>query len=229
MSSLNITRGSPRIVGGLAKLGIDVSKSTVEQYMVRAPKPPSQTWRSFLANHAFEIVSIDFLVVPTARFKILYIFVFLSIERRRIVYFNVTEHPSAIRTGQQVVEAFPWDTVPKFLLRDRDGDYGKRFRARLKAMGIEEVLIAPRSPSQKPYSERLNGSIRRECLDHIIAFNERHLRRVLKSYIDDYDRWRTHLSLEMDSPSGRKIQAKGKVVAAPQVGGLHHRYEREAA
>ena len=229
MSSANITWGSPRIVGELGKLGIEVSKSTVERYMFRARKPPSQTWRSFLRNHASEIVSIDFLVVPTVRFKILYVFVFLSIKRRRIVHFNVTEHPTADWAGKQVVEAFPWDSAPKYILRDRDRVYGEKFRAQVKNLGVEEVLTAPRSPWQNPYSERLNGSIRRECFDHIIIFNEGHLRRVLNSYVDYYNQSRTHLSLEMDSPNGREVQSTGKVIPIPELGGLHHRYDRIAA
>ena len=231
MSRMNPTWGSPHIAGELAKLGIQVWPSTVKKYMVRADKPPSQTWRTFLENHARELVSIDFLVVPTVRFQMLYVLVFLSVERRRVVHFNVTEHPTAEWTAQQVVEAFPWDTAPKYLLRDRDKTYGTWFRKRVKNMDIEEVLTAPHSPWQNPYSERLNGSIRRECLDQIIIFSEGHLRRVLKSYFEYYNQYRTHLSLDMDSPAGRPVQPpdQGKVVSIPQVGGLHHRYERRAA
>ena len=229
MSSMNITWGSPRIVGELAKLGIEISKCAVEKYMVRSRKPPSQGWRAFLKNHASEIVSIDFLVVPTVRFNILYVMVFLSIERRRILHFNVSAHPTATWAGQQVAEAFPWDSVPRFLLRDRDGIYGERFRSQVAAMGVKEVLTAPRSPWQNPYSERLNGSIRRECLDHIIVFNQGHLRRVLSSYVVYDNRSRTHLSLKMDTPERREVQSIGKVISIPEVGGLHHRYEREAA
>jgi transposase InsO family protein len=231
ISSMNPTWGSPRIVGELAKLGITVTKSTVNKYRVRVRKPPSPTWRAFLKNHAKEIVSIDFLVIPTVRFKILYVFLFLSVERRRIIHFAVTEHPSAAWAAQQIVEAFPWDTTPKYLLRDRDTIYGDWFRRRVKHMGIKEVLTAPQSPWQNPYSERLNGSIRRECLDHVIVFSENHLRRILAGYIAYYNESRTHLSLEMDSPVTRPVQTPdhGKVISLPQVGGLHHRYERRAA
>lgn len=231
MSTMNPTWGSPHIVGELAKLGITVAKSTVEKYMIRTAKPPSQTWRTFLTNHAKEIVSIDFIVVPTVRFTMLYVLVFLSVDRRRVIHFNVTEHPTAAWTAQQVAEAFPWDTAPKYLLRDRDRIYGSSFRGRVKNMGIEEVLTAPHSPWQNPYSERLNGSIRRECLDRVIIFNERHLCRVLKKYFDYYNRYRVHQSLEMDTPEGRKTQSseKGKVIAIPHIGGLHHHYERKAA
>ena len=231
MSSMNPTWGSPRIVGELAKLGISVNRSTVDKYKVRVPKAPSPTWRAFLKNHAREIVSIDFMVVPTVRFRILYVFLALSIERRHILHFAVTEHPTAAWTAQQIVEAFPWDTAPKYLLRDRDKVYGDWFRRRVKNMGIEEVLTAPYSPWQNPYSERLNGSVRRECLDHVIVLNERHLRRILAEYVAYYNESRTHLSLDMDSPVPRPVQApnQGEVVSLPQVGGLHHRYERQAA
>jgi transposase InsO family protein len=231
MSRMNPTWGSPRITGELAKLGINVAKSTVERYMVRGSKLPSQTWRTFLKNHASEIVSIDFLVVPTIRFTMLYVLVFLSVDRRRIIHFGVTRYPSAAWAAQQAVEAFPWDTAPRFLLRDRDAIFGHWFRQRIKNMGIDEVLIAPRSPWQNPYSERLNGSIRRECLDHIIVFSESHLRRVLKSYIIYYNKFRTHQSLAMDAPEGRTPQSEqeGKVVSFPHLGGLHHHYERRAA
>jgi transposase InsO family protein len=231
MTSMNPTWGSPRIAGELGNLGISVTKSTVDKYRVRVRKPPSPTWRAFLKNHMKDIVSTDFLVVPTVRFKILYVFFFLSVERRRIIHFAVTEHPSAAWAAQQVVEAFPWDTTPKYLLRDRDTIYGDWFRRRVKNMGIEEVFTAPQSPWRNPYSERLNGSIRRECLDQVIVFSENHLRRILAEYIAYYNGSRTHLSLEMDSPVTRPVQTsdQGKVISLPQVGGLHHRYERRAA
>ena len=231
MSSMNPTWGSPRIVGELAKLGVTVTKSTVDKYRVRVRKPPSPTWRAFLNNHMNELVSVDFLVVPTVRFKILFVFLIQSLDRRRILHLAVTDHPTSAWTAQQVVEAFPWDKAPKYLLRDRDRTYGDWFRRRVNNMGIEEVLTAPHSPWQNPYSERLNGSIRRECLDHVIVFSERHLRRVLAGYIEYYNSSRTHLSLDKDSPNSRPVQTpqQGDVVAVPQVGGLHHRYERRAA
>ncbi len=231
MSTLNPTWGSPHIVGELAKLGITASKSSVEKYMVRNKNPSSQSWRSFLENHAKEIVSIDFIVAPTVRFTMLYVLVFLSLDRRRVIHFNVTAHPTAEWTAQQAIEAFPWDTAPKYLLRDRDGIYGDQFKRRVKNMGIEQVLTAHRCPWQNPYSERLNGSIRRECLDRIIIFSEAHLRRVLKEYFEYYNCYRVHQSLEMDAPEGRKVQSpeQGNVIAIPHVGGLHHHYERKAA
>jgi len=218
-------------MGELAKLGIKVNKSTVDKYRVRVRKPPSPTWRAFLKNHAREIVSIDFMLVPTVTFRILYVLLFLSIERRRIIHFAVTEHPTAAWAAQRVVEAFPWDTAPRCLLRDRDGVYGDWFRRRVKNMGIEGVLTAPHSPWQNPCSERLNGSVRRECLDHVIVFSENHLRRVLADCVAYYNGSRTHLSLEMDSPVTRPVQTPdlGKIISLPPVGGLHHRYERRAA
>jgi len=177
------------------------------------------------------ICEAHFIVVLTMRFTMLYVLVFLSADRRRVVHFNVTAHPTAAWTAQQVVEAFPWDTAPKYLLRDRDKIYGNWFRRRVKNMGIEEVLTAPRSPWQNTYSERLNGSIRRECLDRVIIFSEAHLRRVLKEYFEYYNRYRVHQSLEMDAPEGGKVQALEEcdVVAFSHLGGLHHHYERRVA
>jgi transposase InsO family protein len=231
MSEVNTGWGSPRIVGELRKLGIDVAKSTVEKYRVRSRKPPSPTWKSFLTNHLGGMVSIDFFVVPTVRLRVLFVLVILAHHRRRVVHFNVTEHPTAQWTGQQIIEAFPWDTAPKYLLRDRDGIYGLRFQERVAGLGIEEVVTVPRSPWQNAFVERVIGSIRRECLDHVLVMNDRHLKRILSSYFDYYHRWRTHLSLEMDSPESRSVQppALGRVVAVPEVGGLHHHYERLAA
>ena len=231
MSEASIIWGSPRIVGELRKLGIDVAKSTVEKYRVRSRKPSSPTWEAFLNNHVRDLVSIDFFVVPTVRFKVLFVLVVLAHHRRRVVHFNVTEHPTAQWTGQQIIEAFPWDTAPKYLLRDRDSIYGSEFQRRVKSMGIEEVLTAPRSPWQNAFVERVIGSIRRDCLDHVIVLNDRHLKGILTRYFGYYHRWRTHLSLGMDSPESRSVQppALGTVVQFPEVGGLHHHYERLAA
>jgi transposase InsO family protein len=199
--------------------------------MLRNRKPPSQTWRTFLANHAKDLVSSDFFVVPTVLFRVLFVFVILSHDRRRPVHVAVTEYPTAEWVARQRLEAFPWDSAPRYLLRDRDGSYGEKFREAASWLGIREVLAAPQSPWQNAYIERLIGSIRRECLDHVIVLNETGLRRILRSYFEYYERTRTHLSLGKDSPIGRPIQpvAVGPVVAIPQVGGLHHRYERVAA
>lgn len=223
--------GAPRIHGELLKLGIDIGETSVSKYRVRCRKPPSQTWRTFLDNHLAQLVSIDFFTVPTLRFQVLYVFLVLAHDRRRIVHFNVTAHPTAEWTGQQLREAFPFDELPRYLLRDRDAIFGNHFQEQVRDMGIREVLSAPRSPWQRAYIERVIGSIRRECLDHVIVFNESSLRRILSWYCDYYHRSRTHLSLGKDSPEPRSIQppGTGAVVAFPQVGGLHHRYERRAA
>ena len=231
MSRSNPLWGAPRIHGELLKLGITVSQATVSKYMVRNYKPPSQTWRTFLKNHAKDIVSVDFFTVPTATFRVLFVFLVMSNDRRRIVHFNVTESPTATWTGQQILNAFPWDTAPKYLFRDRDGKFGKEFLRRVESMGIEQVLISARSPWQNPYVERLIGSIRRECLDHVIVFNDNHLRRVLKQYFFYYHECRTHLGLEKDCPNSRPVQPpeSGLICSEPMVGGLHHRYFRQAA
>ena len=229
MSSSNPTWGSPRIVGELRKIGIDVTKSTVEKYMVRHRKPSSPTWEAFLRNHLADTIAIDFFVVPTVRFHVLYVFLILAHDRRRALHFNVTMNPSAEWTTQQIVEAFPWDEVPRYLLRDRDGIYGEHFKRRVRNMGIEQVVIARRSPWQSPYVERLIGSIRRECLDHVVLLNERHLKRLLFRYLRYYHAWRPHQSLDMDAPDGRAVQDIGEVIEIDEVGGLHHHYERRAA
>jgi putative transposase len=231
MSRANPLWGAPRIHGELLKLGIEVSQATVAKYMVRRVGRPSPTWRSFLRNQAAGIAAIDMFVVVSASFRLLYVMIILAHDRRRVVRFDVTEHPTAIWLSQQVTEAFPWDTAPRYLLRDRDASYGACFRNRVEAMEITEVLTAPRSPWQNPYVERVIGSMRRECLDHIVTFNERHLRRVLSSYVDYYHRTRTHLSLDKDCPPSRPIQppSSGQVIAIPQVRGMHHRYQRLAA
>jgi len=223
--------GAPRIHGELLKLGIDIGESSVSKYMVRCRKPPSQTWRTFLENHAQQLVSIDFFTVPTIRFQVLYVFLVLAHDRRRILHFNVTAHPTADWTGQQLREAFPFAQLPRYLLRDRDAIFGDDFREHVQDMGICEVQSAPRSPWQRAYIERVIGSVRRECLDHMIVFHETSLRRTLISYFDYYHRSRTHLSLEKDAPEPRAIHRPemGSIVALPLVGGLHHRYERRAA
>jgi transposase InsO family protein len=227
----NPTWGSPRIVGELRKLGIDIAKSTVEKYRPSSRKQPSPTWKAFLANHVQDLVALDFFTVPTVTFRVLFVLVILAHERRRVVHFHVTEHPTAPWTAQQVIEAFPWDEAPRYLLRDRDRIYGDHFRQRVRNMGIEEVQITPHSPWQNPYVERLIGSIRRECLNGMIVLNERHLKRVLHSYVAYYHHWRTHRSLEMDVPLTRSVQRPelGSVHKVAEVGGMHHHYERRAA
>src|SRR4051794_596413 len=231
MSRENPIWGAPRIHGELLKLGIDSGETSVSKYMVRRRRPPSQTWKTFLANHVKSMVSVDFFTVPTIRFQVLYVFLVLAHDRRRIVHFAVTAHPTAEWTVQQLREAFPWDSAPQYLLRDRDRIFGQDFIDQVKAMGIKQVLSAPRSPWQRAYVERLIGSLRRECLDHVIVFGERSLRRALASYVSYYHSWRTHLSLGKDAPQFRRTQAcaEGKLVEFREVRGLHHHYERQAA
>jgi putative transposase len=231
MSRNNPRWGAPRIHGELAKLGILITEPTAAKYMVRHRKPPSQTWRTFLDNHVKSMVSVDFFTVPTVRFQILYVFLVLAHDRRRILHFGVTAHPTAEWTAQQLREAFPWDSAPRYLLRDRDRIFGKDFVDQVKAQGIKQVLSAPRSPWQRAYVERLIGSIRRECLDHVIVFEERSLHRILSIYADYYHRWRTHLALGKDAPEPRRTQSQteGRVIELRDVGGLHHHYERRAA
>ena len=231
MSRANPLWGAPRIHGELLKLGIDLSQATVAKYMIRSRKPPSPTWRAFLDNHLKDLISIDFFTVPTIAFRVLFVFLVLSHDRRRVLHFDVTEHPSAEWTGRQLIEAFPWDTAPRYMIRDRDGIYGNDFNRSVHALEIKQILIAPRSPWQNPYVERVIGSIRRECLDHVIVFNESHLRRMLCRYLRYYPGSRTHLSLEKDSPEPRPVEPtdQGRIVAFPEVGGLHHRYTRRVA
>jgi len=230
MARQNPLWGAPRIQSELALLGLMVAESTVSKYMGRARKPPSQTWRTFLENHVPDLVAIDFFVVATVSFRLLYCFLVLRHDRRRIVHFNVTPCPTARWTAQQVVEALPLDTAPRFLIRDHDGIYGQDFRKRMKPLGIEEVVIAFRSPWQSPYVVRLIGSIRRECLNHVIVFNEAHLLRVLTEYFAYYHEARSHLSLDRNAPVPRQVEppSRGRVIAIPQVGGRHHRYTRAA-
>jgi transposase InsO family protein len=230
MSRDNIGWGAPRIHGELQLLGIRIAQATVAKYMIHHPKPPSQTWRTFLNNHMKDLVSVDFLTVPTATFRVLYVFLVLRHDRREVVHFNVTEHPTAQWAAQQLVEAFPWDPAPRYLLRDRDKIFGAVFRHRVRTLDMREVLIAPRSPWQNPYVERLIGSIRRECLDHVIVFDELHLKKLLRAYLCYYHTARTHLALDKQCPEPRAVEFpnQGKVIAFPHLGGLHHEYCRAA-
>ena len=231
MCRANPTWGAPRIHGELLKLGIEIAETTVGHYLVRPHRPPSQTWRTFLTNHVGQLVSVDFFVVPTLTCRVLFVFIVLAHERRRILHVNVTDHPTAEWTAQQLRNAFPWDTAPRFLLRDRDRTYGPAVRTCVDAMEIEDVVTAPHSPWQNPYAERMIGSIRRECLDHVIVWNERSLRRHLTRYLAYYHEWRTHLSLDKDAPVPRAthLPISGPIVQIPHLGGLHHHYERRAA
>ncbi len=231
MSSQNRLWGAPRIHGELLKLGYDICQTTIAKYMVRNPGPSAQTWRTFIRNHMSEMVAIDFLTVHTATFKTIYVFVILSLQRRRVIHFNVTTNPTAEWTSLQLTQAFPFDSSPRYLIRDRDGIYGLKVPDTLKNLGVEQVVISPRSPWQNGYCERVIGSIRRECLDHMIVLNGKHLRRVLKEYFTYYHGSRTHLGLDKDTPESRVVQNRdvGDVARTPVLGGLHHRYFREAA
>lgn len=231
MAAANPLWGAPRIHGELLKLGIDVAERPVSRLLPKRRSPPSQTWRTFLTNHVRDLVSVDFFTVPTARLRVLFVFVVLAHDRRRVLHFNVTEHPTAAWTTQQIVDAFPDDAAPPYLLRDRDSVYGHVFRQRRKGMGVGEVLTAPHSPWQNPFAERLIGSIRRKCLNHVVVLGEQHLRRTLARYFAYYHGARTHLSLDKDASHGRPIEQPelGRVIAVREVGGLHHRYIRRAA
>jgi transposase InsO family protein len=230
MSRENPTWGAPRILSELLLLGHEVAEATVAKYMVRQRKPPSQTWRTFLANHVPDIAACDFFTVPSVSFRVLYVFVVLCHDRRQVIHFNLTTNPCATWTAQQIINAFPYEEAPRFLIRDRDGVYGDYFRNRIKDMEIEEVLIAPHSPWQNPYCERVIGSIRRDCLNRLIVLNGRHLYRILTDYFDYYHNSRPHLSLDRNSPIPREVEppSQGEVFSIRQVGGLHHRYSRAA-
>jgi transposase InsO family protein len=231
MCRANPLWGAPRVHGELLKLGIEVSETTVSKYMIKHRGPPSQNWRTSLQNHTKELIAIDFFTVPTATFRVLFVLVILSHDRRRILHFNVTEHPTAVWTARQLLESCGTDDAPRFLIRDRDAIYGDKFRRQVAALKIQEIPTAPRPPWQNAYAERVIGSIRREYVNHIIVLSERHHRRILRSYVDYYNETRTHLSLDKDAPDGRRVQPpdKGRVLELKRVGGLHHEYVRRAA
>jgi putative transposase len=198
--------------------------------MRRIPPRPSSTWRAFLTAHAREIVAVDFFLVPTLTFRLLFVFIVLRHGRRELVHVNVTDHPTATWTARQIVEAFPDDTAPTYLLRDRDAIYGDAFARRVTALEIRQVITAPKAPWQNPFAERVIGSIRRECLDQFLVLSETHLRRLLRAYVAYYNAVRPHQALANTCPRPREVEppALGRVVAIPQVDGLHHRYTRVA-
>lgn len=220
---------APRIHGELLKLGIKVSERTISRILQTVHRPPSQSWKAFLQNHVGEIVATDFFTVPTVTLRVLFVFLVIEHQRRKIIYFGVIEHPTAEWVGQQMVEACADRDGPRYLVRDRDAAYGNEFRCRIQSLGIRDVVTAPRSPWQNAFVERVIGSIRRECLNHIVVLNQRHLRKLLKNYLAYYHRTRTHLALAKDAPEPRAAMRQGKIISIPQVGGLHHRYERHAA
>jgi transposase InsO family protein len=226
MSIANPLWGAPRIHGELLKLGIDIGQTSVAKYMARRRGSPSQGWKTFLHNHADGIVAIDLFVVPTISFRLLYGLLIIGHGRRQILWFGVTAHPTAEWIANQITEAFGWKQAPRYLIRDRDGAYGEVFIRRLRSMGIRDRPTSPRSPWQNSYAERLIGSIRRECLDHVVVFGERHLRHVLLSYMNYYNEVRTHLSLGKDAPTSRRVHRAGHILCRPVLGGLHHQYVR---
>jgi len=231
MSEANPLWGAPRIHGELLKLGIEISETTVSKYLIRERMPPSQTWRTFLESHSKDIIATDFFTVPTATFRVLFVLVVLSHDRREILHTNVTEYPTAEWSARQILEAVGLEDAPKYLVRDQDRKFSEYFSRQVASVGIAEVLTAPASPWQNAYAERVIGTIRRECLDHMIILGEQHLRRTVKSYSDYYNRVRTHLSLDKDSPEGRVVQfpANGAIQSRRHCGGLHHEYYRQAA
>jgi transposase InsO family protein len=218
--------GAPRIHGELLKLGFEVAQSSVAKYMIKRRGPPSQGWRTFLRNHAPDIAAMDLFVVPTIGFDLLYAFVIVRLDRRGIVWINVTTHPTAEWIARQLTEAFPWDEAPRYLVRDRDRIYGTVVTRRLRARGIRDKPTASASPWQNGFAERLIGSIRRECVDHIIVLGEAHLRRILRSYACYYNDIRTHRSLDKDAPASRPVQRTGIISSHTILGGLHHHYVR---
>ncbi|SIO52187.1 Integrase core domain-containing protein [Bradyrhizobium erythrophlei] len=226
MSTENLLWGAPRIHGELLKLGFELAQSSVAKYMVKHRGPPSQGWRTFLRNHAPDIAAVDLFVVPTIGFDLLYACVIVRLGRRELVWINVTANPTAEWVARQITEAFPWDEAPHYLIRDRDRIYGSVVTRRLRAMGIRDKPTAPASPWQNGFAERLIGSIRRECVDHIIVLGEIHLRRILRSYADYYNRVRTHRSLNKDAPVSRPVQRTGVISSHAILGGLHHHYAR---
>jgi transposase InsO family protein len=228
MSRENPLWGAPRIHGELLKLGIEIAQSSVAKYMEHRRGQPSQGWKTFLHNHAPQIAAIDLFVVPTIGFRLLYGLAILNLGRRRLVLTDVTANPTAEWIARQITEAFPWDQAPRYLIRDRDSSYGTVVTQRLRAMGIRDRPIAPGSPWQNGHVERLIGSIRRECLDHVLVFGEAHLRRILADYAAYYNGVRTHLALGKDAPVSRPVQSVGRIVPLPFLGGLHHHYVRMA-
>src|SRR5258707_5106982 len=226
MSFENSLWGATKIHGELLKLGIAVAQSTVSIYMVPRQDRPLQTWKTFLRNHMEGIASIDLFVVPTITFQQLFAFLVLGHKRRQLLWFAVTRNPTAGWLARQITETFPWDTAPKYLIRDNDRAFGAVFKARVRAMGIRDRPTSFRSPWQNGLVERLIGSARHECTDHVIVFNEDHLRRILSKYASYYNEVRTHLSLGKDAPCTRPIERFGDIIAQPILGGLHHRYAR---
>ncbi len=228
ISRENPTWGAPRIKAELRLLGYDVAESTVAKYRIKPVKPPSQTWRTFLKNHAEQIVACDFLTVPTVTFRQLYVFVILHHSSRRVLHINVTANPTSAWTARQIRQAFPYESSPRFLLRDNDSIYGSEFQRTVELLDIQEVRTAYRSPWQNAYAERAIGSIRRECLDRLMVLNEKGLRRILDQYVCYYNKYRCHQSLGGNAPQPRELDPpeNGRITSTCILGGLHHTYRR---
>ncbi|NOX96383.1 MAG: transposase family protein [Alphaproteobacteria bacterium] len=226
ISLANPLWGTPRVHGELKMLGFDIAQSSVAKYMAKRRGPPSQGWKTFLRNHADGIASCDFLIIPTIGFKLLYVFVILGHSRRKLLHIGITANPTAEWAARQITEAFPWDSAPKTLIRDNDSIYGAAFKKQLAALNIRDGPTALRSPWQNGFVERMIGSIKRECLDHMIIRDEVHLRRVLKAYARYYNSTRTHIGLNKDAPFSRSIHAYGRIKVISHLGGLHHEYVR---
>jgi transposase InsO family protein len=234
MVAENPTWGAPRIHGELKMLGFDISERTVLRWMRRAPRnpEPAKRWAAFLSNHREAIAAMDFFTVPTLTFGVLTCFFVIAHDRRRVLQFNVTRHPTSAWVSQQLREAFPYDTAPKYLIHDRDAIFNAEVVKTMKAIGIKPVRTAFKSPWQNGVAERFVGSCRRDLLDHVIVLNERHLKRLMAEYVRYYHEDRTHLGLDKQTPKGRKTAtnttARTKVISVPRLGGLHHRYDLAA-
>jgi hypothetical protein len=226
MSLANPPWGAPRIHGELLKLGIDIGQTSVAKYMARHRRPPSQGWKTFLRNHADGIASIDLFVVPTISFWLLYGLLILRHGRGQMLWLGVTAHPTAEWMARRLIEACGWEPAPRYIVRDRDRAYGEVFSRRLRAMGIRDRPTASRSPWQNGHTERLIGSIRRECIDHVVVFGERYLRHVFLFYMQYHNGARTHLALDKHAPVPRAVQVIGRILPTPILGGLHHQYVR---
>jgi transposase InsO family protein len=229
MSQENRLWGTERIRGELLKLGIVVSNRSIRRYRWRGPRrPSSQRWRTFLANHAHHLWAAGLFAVPTLTFRTLYVLVFIEHGRREPVHVNVTANPTAAWVWRQLIEATPWGQKPRHLLRDRDAVYGREFRRRAQRIGIDAIATPVRSPRANAVAERVIGTLRRECLDHLIVLDERHLASVLTEFVRYYDEERPHRTLSLQTPEAKPRPVTGPIWSRPVLNGLHHVHERVA-
>ena len=229
MSRDNRLWGTERIRGELLKLGIVVSDRSIRRYRWRGPRrPSSQTWRTFLRNHAHHLWAADLFIVPTLTFKILYVLVFIAHGRRDLMHVNVTANPTAAWVWRQLIEATPWGQTPRHLLRDHDAVYGRDFRQRARRIGIDAIATPVRAPRANAIVERVIGTLRRECLDHVIVLDEQHLTSVLAEFVRYYNAQRPHRTLGLQTPELRALPTTGPIRSRPVLSGLHHVYERVA-